>query len=49
MRELQDWDLVITSDRYQKDVAPYFDPLGINCKDWPDANHIYCGSCGIQF
>ena len=48
MNEMQDWDEVIASGRYQAVVAPVFEPLGMNCKDWPDglgANSYYCEEC----
>jgi hypothetical protein len=48
MNEMQDWDEVIASERYQSVVAPVFEPLGMNCKDWPDglgANSYYCEEC----
>jgi hypothetical protein len=48
-RELGDWDAVLASDRYQADIEPHFGPQGINCKDWPEANHAFCGDCGVQF
>ena len=42
MRELGDWDKVITSDRYRKDVEPkwrgtYLTRVDLNCRDWPIA------------
>ena len=43
-RKLGDWDKVITSKEYRKDVAPVLEPLGINCKDWPVGHR--CGDCG---
>lgn len=47
MRKLGDWDLVIASPEYQQDVAPHFDPLGINCRDWPEfPAQAFCGECG---
>ena len=48
-RELGDWDLVLVSEEYKKDVEPHFEPQGINCRDWPEANAAYCGECGVQF
>lgn len=48
-RRLQDWDLVIASDSYQQDVAPYFGDM--NCKDWPDGvgrNRGVCEICGVN-
>jgi len=42
MRELGDWDKVIASDQYQKDIIPLlekhiwpFYPVKYNCKTWP--------------
>lgn len=35
-RKLQDWNKVINSAEYKKHVAPVFEPLGMNCRDWPD-------------
>ena len=49
-RALGSWDNVIASTEYQTDVAPYFEPLGMNCKDWPDGNkgnRGFCVDCGI--
>jgi hypothetical protein len=41
------WDLVLNSEEYKKDVAPHFEPQGINCRDWPDfSKGQYCGDCG---
>ena len=48
-RELGDWDAVLASDQYKEHVAPTFDPLGINCRDWPDGegkNNAGCTACG---
>lgn len=45
------WDDVLASDEYKKDVAPHFEPLGINCRDWPDgegANRGVCADCGVN-
>lgn len=50
-RKLQDWTEVITSDEYKKIVAPIFEPLGMNCKDWPDgvgSNSYTCKECGVN-
>jgi len=50
-RELGNWDAVLASDRYQKAVAPTFDPLGMNCRDWPDGtggNFSACKLCGAN-
>ena len=50
MRKLNNWDDVIASSEYQTDVAPYFDPKGMNCKDWPDGtsgNAGHCVECGV--
>ena len=51
MVELGDWEKVIASDRYKKNVAPIFEPLGMNCRDWPDgdaANSGTCVECGVN-
>ena len=45
MREYNDWDLVIASDRYQADVAPILGPMGITCKEWPRPDQV-CHDCG---
>jgi hypothetical protein len=46
-RGLGDWDAVLSSPEYQENVAPVFDPIGINCKDWPDLpESAHCGECG---
>lgn len=46
-RELGDWDLVLKDERYIEFVAPVFEPLGVNCRDWPDAGKGQrCGLCG---
>ena len=50
MRRFGDWDEVLASDEYIGTVAPVFEPLGMNCKDWPDgtgANHYTCEECGV--
>jgi len=47
-RKSQDWNKVILSDEYKKVVAPIFEPLGMNCRDWPDgtgANSYLCEEC----
>lgn len=47
MRELKDWDKVLASKEYREHVAPKLEPIGINCKDWPDKPKIYrCRACG---
>lgn len=49
-RKLQDWDAVIISKEYLADVAPTFEPLGMNCRDWPDGadgNSYTCDECGV--
>jgi hypothetical protein len=46
-RRFGDWDTVLESPEYQRDIEPYFGPIGINCKDWPDLSKgQYCGECG---
>jgi hypothetical protein len=46
-RELGDWDAVLASDRYQKDIAPTFEPMGVNCRDWPSiTSGQVCHECG---
>ena len=46
-RALGDWDLVLESPEYKKDVAPKLEPLGYNCRDWPDKPPgMKCGDCG---
>ena len=46
-RKLGDWDAVLASPEYQKDVAPILERLGYNCKDWPDKPEgMRCGDCG---
>jgi hypothetical protein len=47
-RELGDWDAVLASDRYKETVAPVFEHLGMNCRDWPDGPGDGCGTCGIR-
>ena len=50
-RKLGNWDDVLASDEYMTVVAPVFEPLGINCRDWPDgegANSAVCGECGVH-
>lgn len=50
-RRLGDWDSVLESPEYKRDIAPALEPLGINCKDWPDkATHgkiVRCMNCGL--
>ena len=46
MRELRDWDTVIASERYQRDIQPLCDKFlkgKYNCKTWP-AEDCYCGN-----
>jgi hypothetical protein len=45
MRELGDWDLVIASPEYQKDLVPLYEKyvwphsdVKYNCKTWPSHN-----------
>ena len=50
MVELGDWDAVIESARYKEVVAPAFEPLDMNCRDWPDGtggNRRPCKECGV--
>ena len=44
-RKLGNWDDVIASTEYQTDVAPILEPLGINCRDYPDVGQ-WCATCG---
>jgi len=46
MRKLGDWDLVLASSEYKRDVAPKL-PAGINCRDWPDKPATKCFECGF--
>jgi len=47
MRQLGDWDLVLSSPEYKKQVAPVLEPLGYNCRDWPDSHPgMKCTDCG---
>ena len=46
-RELGNWDAVLASGGYQKHVAPTFDPIGINCRDYP-AKGVFCGTCEVR-
>ena len=49
-RKLGNWDDVITSPEYLADVAPHFEPKGMNCRDWPDGtggNAYTCAECGV--
>ena len=49
-RKLQDWDAVLASQEYIIDVKPTFEPLGMNCRDWPDGtgtNSYTCEECGV--
>jgi hypothetical protein len=43
--KLQDWNKVIMSDEYKKTVAPIFEPLGMNCRDWPDGTGANAYEC----
>lgn len=45
-RKLGDWDKVLESEEYLTDVAPVFEPLGINCRDWPEPTG--CGNCNAD-
>ena len=46
-RRLGDWDAVLASAEYRRDVAPFLKPLGYNCRDWPDEYPgMKCGDCG---
>jgi len=45
-RELGDWDLVLESPEYKKNVAPKL-RTGINCRDWPDKPFTKCFECGF--
>lgn len=50
-RKLGNWDDVISSKEYIKDVEPYFGIIGMNCKDWPDGtghNSGTCAECGVK-
>ena len=42
--EYGNWDDVIASDRYQKEVHPYF-PEGMNCRDWPESHPNWTCPC----
>lgn len=44
-RALGDWDAVLASEEYRRDVAPTFEPLGLNCRDWPDREGDRCAQC----
>lgn len=47
MRKLGNWDLVLHSEEYLRDVEPILKPFGYNCKDWPDKpKGAKCGDCG---
>ena len=47
-RELGNWDAVINDPRYKEGPGKVFEPLGINCRDWPDRSKGQsCGSCGV--
>jgi len=46
LRQFGDWDAVLASDAYQRDVAPSLDPLGYTCRDWPQAYGKVCNTCG---
>jgi len=45
-RKLGDWDAVLASTEYQRDVAPKLTD-GINCRDWPDKPFTKCFECGF--
>jgi hypothetical protein len=47
MRKLGDWNLVMATPEYRENVAPWLEPLGINCRDWPqDHPGARCSTCG---
>jgi hypothetical protein len=46
-RRLGDWDAVLASPEYQKDVAPELERYGYTCRDWPDKYEgMICADCG---
>ena len=50
-RKLGDWDAVLDSPEYKKNIAPVFAApdrlVKINCRDWPDQPEgIKCTGCG---
>ena len=46
--EYGNWDDVIASDRYNEVVAPVFQPMGINCRDWPESNPYHKCDCSKE-
>ena len=46
-RELGDWDLVLIDQRYINGPGKVFEPLGMNCRDFPTASQG-CGNCGLN-
>lgn len=46
MRELLDWDRVLSDARYKENVAVFLEPVGLDCKTWPADNK--CFACGAN-
>lgn len=48
-RELGSWDAVVKDARYVKHIAPVFEPDGVSCADWPNADKGQtCKQCGAN-
>ena len=46
-RKLGGWDLVHSSQEYQRDVQPFWDKFGGSCGTYPQPGRR-CGVCGLN-
>ena len=48
-RQAKSWEKVYTYKRYQKNIRPALDKMGIkeNCGDWPPPGET-CNTCGMN-
>ena len=51
LRDLGNWNKVIRSNRYKKEVQPLYDSVpelsGMNCRDWPQEYPEVMATCEI--